>query len=139
MPGRFLQLMTILKIKYLILTACLCIAMSTGCAVIQGKSIRTYQLEYNAAVQASTDALEHLEMRIFDEKSDKLKTQILARRVNGKPITVEVKRVDRNFTQVAVASGAGVDRFLDAKVSDQIHEFIRKQLVKPSKGVKWPE
>ena len=131
--------MTITKIKYWILTTCLCIAMSTGCALIQGKSVRTYQLEYNTAVQASTDALEHLEMRIFDEKSDKLKTQILARRVNGKPITVEIKRVDRNFTQVAVASGAGVDRWVDAEVSDQIHEFIRKQLVTPSKGVNWPE
>ncbi len=139
MPGRFLQLMTILKIKYLILTACLCVAMSTGCAVIQGKSVRTYQLEYSAAVQASTDALEYLEMRILDEESDKLRTQILARRANGKPITVEVKRVDQNFTQVAVSSGAGVDRFLDMRVSDQIHEFIRKQLVTPSQGVKWPE
>ena len=119
--------------------ACLCVAMSTGCAAIQGKSVRTYQLEYEAAVQASTDALEHLEMRILDEESDKLSTEILARRVNGKPITVEIKRVDRNFTQVAVASGAGVDRFLDSKVSDQIHEFIRKQLVTPSQGVKWPE
>ena len=139
MPGRFLKLMTILKIKYLILMAGLCVAMSTGCAVIQGKSVRTYQLEYDAAVQASTDALEHLEMRILEEESDKLSTEILARRVNGKPITLEVKRVDQNFTQVAVASGAGVDRFLDAKVSDQIHEFIRKQLVTPSHGVKWPE
>jgi predicted PP-loop superfamily ATPase len=131
--------MTILKIKYLILMAGLCVAMSTGCALIQGKSVRTYQLEYDAAVQASTDALEHLEMRILDEESDKLSTEILARRVNGKPITLEVKRVDQNFTQVAVASGAGVDRWLDAKVSDQIHEFIRKQLVTSSHGVKWPE
>ena len=131
--------MTILKIKYLILAACLCVAMSTGCAVVQGKSVRTYQLEYNAAVQASTDALEHLEIPILDEESDKLRTQILARRANGKPISVEVTRVDRNFTQVAVSSGAGVDRFLDITVSDQIHEFIRKQLVKPSKGVRWPE
>ena len=119
--------------------ACLCVAMSTGCAVIQGKSIRTYQLEYNAAVQASTDALEHLEMYILDEESDKLRTEILARRGNGKPVTVEVKRVNANFTQVTVSSGAGVDRFLDIKVSDQIHEFIRKQLVKPSEGVRWPD
>jgi hypothetical protein len=52
---------------------------------------------------------------------------------------VEVKRVNGNFTQVAIASGAGADRFLDMRVSEQIHEFIRKQLVKPSKGVQWPE
>ena len=122
--------------------ACLCIATSTGCAEFQGKSVRTYQLEYNAAVQASTDALEHLEMYILDEESDKLGTEILARRGNGKPITVEVKRVNGNFTQVAVGSGAGADRFLDfldREVSNQIHEFIRKQLVKPSEGIKWPE
>ena len=131
--------MPIIKIRYVILMVCLWIATSTGCAEFQGKSVRTYQLEYNAAVQASTDALEHLEMYILDEESDKLGTEILARRGNGKPITVEVKRVDQNFTQVAVSSGAGVDRFLDIRVSDQIHEFIRKQLVKPSESVKWPE
>lgn len=131
--------MTILKIKYVILMVCLCVVMSTGCAVIQGKSIQTYQLEYDAAVQASTDALEHLEIYILDEASDKLRTAILARRADGKPITVEVKRIDRNFTQVAVSSGSGVDRFMDKNVSDQIHEFIRKQLVKPSKGIMLPE
>jgi len=131
--------MPILKIKYVILAVCLGVAMLTGCTVIQGKSIRTYQLEYNTAVQASTDALENLEIHILDETSDKLKTQILARRMNGKPVTVEVKRVNGNFTEVAVSSGAGVDRFIDMRVSDQIHEFIRKQLVKPSEGVRWPE
>ena len=123
----------------MILVACLCLATSTGCTVIQGKSTRTYQLEYSAAVQASTDALEHLDMYILDEEADKLRTHILARRANGKPVTVEVKRVDGNFTQVAVASGAGADRFLDMRVSEQIHEFIRKQLVRPSEGVQWPE
>ena len=56
----------------MILIACLCLAMSTGCAVFQGKSTRTYQLEYTAAVQASTDALEHLDIYILDEESDKL-------------------------------------------------------------------
>jgi hypothetical protein len=131
--------MTMLKNKYVILAACLFIAMITGCAAIQGKSTRTYQLEYNAAVQASTNALEDLEIHILDEKSDRLRTEILARRADGNPVTVEVKRVDRNFTQVAVSSGSGVDRILDRDVSDQIHEFIRKQLVKPSKGIKWPE
>ena len=39
---------------------------------------------------------------------------------------------------VAVSSGAGVDRFWDITVSDQIHEFIRKQLIKPSEGIQQP-
>ena len=113
--------------------------LAGGCAELQGKSVKTYQLEYNAAVQASTDALEDLEIYILNAEADELRTEILARRGDGTPVTVEVKRVDRNFTQVAVGTGAGVARYLDKEVSDQIHEFIRKQLVTPSKGIKWPE
>ncbi|MDH3877296.1 MAG: DUF3568 family protein, partial [Desulfobacterales bacterium] len=105
----------------------------------QGKSVKTYQLQYNEAVQASTDALEDLEISILNEKADELRTEILARRGDGTPVTVEVKRVDRNFTQVAVGTGAGVGRYLTKDVSEQIHEYIRKQLVKPSNGIKWPE
>jgi hypothetical protein len=113
--------------------------LSGGCAELQGKFIKTYQLQYNEAVQASTDALENLEISILTEKGDELGTEILARRGDGTPVMVEVKRVDRNFTQVAIRIGAGVDRYLSQNVSEQIHEYIRKQLVEPSNGVKWPE
>ena len=125
--------------KSVFLIICLSASLLTGgCAELQGKSIKTYQLQYNAAVQASTDALEYLEMSILNEKADELGTEILARRGDGTPVTVEVKRVDRNFTQVAVVTGTGVDSYLDKNVSDQIHEFIRKQLIKPSEGIQQP-
>ena len=126
--------------KSIFLIICLSVSLLTGgCAELQGKSVKTYQLQYNDAVQASTDALEELEIMILNENADELKTNILARRGDGTPVTVEVKRVDRNFTRVAVGTGAGVDRYLSEDVLNQIHEYIRKQLVKPSKGVKWPE
>ena len=126
--------------KSAFLIICLGVLLLTGgCAELQGKSVKTYQLSYNAAVQASTDALQDLEISILTEKTDELRTEILARRGDGTPVTVEVKRVDRNFTQVAVGTGAGVGRYLTKDVSEQIHEYIRKQLVKPSNGVKWPE
>jgi hypothetical protein len=126
--------------KSVFLIICLSASLLTGgCAELQGKSIKTYQLQYNAAVQASTDALEYLEMSILNEKADELGTEILARRGDGTPVTVEVKRVDRNFTQVAIGTGAGIARYLDKDVSDQIHEFIRQQLTKPSTGIKSPE
>ena len=122
------------------LMICLSAAFVTaGCAEIQGKSVKTYQLGYNAAVQASTDALTELEIYILNTEADELKTEILARRADGAPVTVEVMRVDRNFTQVAVGTGAGVARYLDKDVSNQIHEYIRKQLIRPSKSIKWPE
>ncbi len=126
--------------KSAFLIFCLCVLLLTGgCAELQGKSVKTYQLQYNEAVRASTDALENLEISILNEKADELRTEILARRGDGTPLTVEVKRVDRNFTRVAVGTGAGVARYLTKDVSDQIHEYIRKQLVKPSNVVKWPE
>ena len=119
---------------------CLSVSLlAAGCAELQGKSVKTYQLQYNEAVQASTHALEDLEISILNAKTDELKTDILARRGDGTPVTVEVKRVDRNFTRVAVGSGAGVDRYLMKDVTEQIHEFIRKHMVKPSNGVKWPK
>ena len=122
------------------LITCLSVSLVTaGCAELQGKSVRTYQLQYDAAVQASTDALEYLEMSILNEKTDELGTEILARRGDGTPVTVEVKRMDRNFTRVEVGTGTGVARYLDKNVSDQIHEFIRNQLTKPSKDTQSPE
>lgn len=126
--------------KSALLIFCLSVSLlAGGCAELQGKSVQTYQLQYNAAVQASTDALVNLEISILNVDADELRTDILARRGDGTPVTVEVKRVDRNFTQVAVGTGAGVDRYLSKDVLAQIHEFIRKQMVKPSNGDQWPE
>ena len=101
-----------------------------GCAELRGRSVRTYNSDYRVAVQASSDALQNLEIPVLQKVSDELKTEFVARRPNGTPVTVEVRRIDQNFTQVSVATGAGVDRFLDREVSNQIHGFIRKKLGK---------
>lgn len=107
---------------------CLLFLMGAGCAEMQGRTVKTYHSNYRAAVQASSDALQNLEIPILKTVSDELRTEMLARRPNGTPVMVEVKRIDQNFTQVAVATGTGVDRFVDREVSNQIHGFIRKRL-----------
>ena len=106
----------------------LLLLIGAGCAEMQGRTVRTYHSEYRAAVQASSDALQNLGIPILKEVSDELKTEFLARRPDGTPVIVEIKRVDQNFTLVAVATATGVDRFLDRGVSDQIHGFIREKL-----------
>ena len=117
------------------LNICLCtIIFVWGCAEIQGKSIQTYHSEYRATVQASSEALKSLEIPVLEEVSDELETKILARRPDGMPVTVEVTRVDKNFTQVAVRTGAGVDPYLYKNVSVQIHGFIRRSLSEGIKG-----
>ena len=131
---RFLKLMVTQKTKYAIGIIYLCISMIPACAVIQGKSIETYNAEYSAAVQASADALENMEIPVIDEVSDEIRTEFLARRADGTPVTVEVKRVDENFTQVSVGTGGGVDRYLDPETANLIHGFIRDQLSKTVKN-----
>ncbi|MGD2185011.1 MAG: DUF3568 family protein [Desulfobacterales bacterium] len=99
-----------------------------GCAAIQGKAIKTYHAEYKATVRASAEALKNMEIPIFDEVSDELKTEFLARRPDGTPVTVEVKRVDQNFTQVSVSTGGEVDRYFGQETAKLIHGYIRSRL-----------
>ena len=106
----------------------LLLTLSAGCAQLRGRTIETYHSDYRATVQASSEALENLDIPILKEVSDELKTEFLARRPNGTPVTVQVTRIDQNFTQVSVATGAGVDRILDREVSNQIHGFIRQKI-----------
>ena len=117
-------------IALIICIAGISLLAGAGCAELRGRSVRTYNANYRVAVQASSEALQNLEIPVLKEVSDELKTEFVARRPNGKPITVEVRRIDEHFTQVSVASGAGVDRFLDREVSNQIHGFIREKLGK---------
>jgi hypothetical protein len=123
----FLKPMSPLKAKYSILLIYLCISTIAGCATIEGKTI-TYHSGYQTTVQASADALKNIKIPILEEVSDELRTEFLARRPDGTPVIVKVTRVDLNFTQVSVSIGAGVAQYLDTRVSDQIHGFIRGRL-----------
>ena len=108
---------------------CLILLVGGGCAELPGKSVKTYQSKYNATVEASEDALKNLEILILNSVSDDLRTDILARRADGTPVTVEVKRLDQNFSRVTIVTGTGVAPQLNRQASDQIHEFIRKHLL----------
>jgi hypothetical protein len=122
-----LKPMSPLKAKYNILLIYLCVSTIAGCATIEGKTI-TYHSEYQTTVQASADALKNIKSPVLEEVSDELRTEFLARRPDGTPVIVKVTRVDLNFTQVSVSIGAGVAQYLDTRVSDQIHGFIRGRL-----------
>jgi outer membrane protein OmpA-like peptidoglycan-associated protein len=108
-----------------------CFFTIIGCAVIQGTSIKTYESEYHDTVQASSDTLKRLRIPETESKSDELKTVINAERFDGSPVTIEVKRIDRNFTEVSVRTGKGLGG--DKKVSTQIHEFINENIEKMAK------
>ena len=119
------------NIKSAILIIYLCFFTITGCAVIQGRFIKTYESEYHDTVQASSDTLKNLKIPVTEEMSDELKTVINAQRFDGTPVTIEVVRIDRNLTEVSVSTGAGV--VPDKRVSTQIHEFIGENLIQQPK------
>jgi outer membrane protein OmpA-like peptidoglycan-associated protein len=119
------------NVKSVILIIYLCFFTLTGCAVIQGKLIKTYESDYHSAVQASSDTLKNLKIPVTEKLSDELKTVINAQRFDGTPVTIEVVRIDRNLTEVSVKTGAkGV---WDKRVPTQIHEFISDNLTQQSK------
>ncbi len=119
------------NIKFAILIIYLCFSIITGCTVLQGKSVKTYESGYHDTVQASNDTLKNLRIPVIEKMSDELKTVINAKRFDGTPVTIEVVRIDRNLTEVSVRTGAGV--VPDKRVSTQIHEFISDNLIQQSK------
>jgi outer membrane protein OmpA-like peptidoglycan-associated protein len=128
---RKLSAMGYQNIKSSILIIYLCFSTITGCAVIQGKLIKTYDSEYHDTVQASSDTLNNLKIPVTEKMSDELKTVINAKRFDGTPVTIEIVRIDRNLTEVSVRTGVGV--VWDKRVSTQIHEFINENLIQQGK------
>lgn len=119
------------NIKFAVLIIYLCFSIITGCTVLQGKSVKTYEAEYRDTVQASSDTLKNLKIPVVKEMSDELKTIIHAQRFDGTPVSIEVVRIERDLTEVSVRTGAGV--VPDKRVSTQIHEFIGENLIQQSK------
>jgi outer membrane protein OmpA-like peptidoglycan-associated protein len=119
------------NIKFAVLIISLCFSIITGCTVLQGKSVKTYEAEYRDTVQASSDTLKNLKIPVIKEMSDELKTIIHAQRFDGTPVSIEVVRIERDLTEVSVRTGAGV--VPDKRVSTQIHEFIGENLIQQPK------
>jgi outer membrane protein OmpA-like peptidoglycan-associated protein len=119
------------NIKFAILIIYLCFSIITGCTVLQGKSVKTYESGYHDTVQASNDTLKNLRIPVIEKMSDELKTVIHAKRFDGTPVSIEVVRIERDLTEVSVRTGTGV--IPDKRVPTQIHEFISENLIQQSK------
>ncbi len=123
------------KIRSIILAIFLFVL--AGCAVLPGDSIKTYPSDYQTTVQASSAALEELQIPVIETLADGLKTTLKARRPDGTPVVVQVVRMSERLTEVSVRTGQlGL---LKQRVSTQINDFIQARLTGTAIGRTKPE
>ena len=115
--------------------------MLTGCAVLlvgaagagagtlaymNGELKRDYEVSYDRAVQACSEALDNLQIPVNEKTADALQTIFNAKRPDGTPVTVKAVKRDEQVTEVSVRTGIlGV---WDKNVSMQIHERIHSEM-----------
>jgi hypothetical protein len=110
---------------------CAALVLGTGAGAgaysyVQGELIRTYPAGYADTMTACTQILEDLGMPVTQRRSDGEQTIISAERKDGTPVTIKVKIVDFDVTEVSVRTG--VVGLWDRAASASFHEFIAKRL-----------
>ena len=125
-------LTTIISISSLIyLTGCAAVLVGAGAgagtyAYVKGDLIRTYQAEYQKALNASMSVIDDLGISVQSRTTDGVQTTIKAERKDGTPMTVKVKIAGNDWTQISVRTGfVGLWR---KELSQQFHEQVSRRL-----------
>lgn len=115
----------------MVASGCAVAVLATGAGLgagtyawIKGELKRTYPATYDAVWNASSDALQSLEMPVVSQQRDALKGTIMAKRADGSDVRVDVKYLTENTTQVNVRIGL----FGDRPDSARVHETIQARL-----------
>lgn len=110
--------------------AALVVGAGTGAGVysyVEGELRRTYPAEFTAALDATRQALDHLEIRVESTTADGMTTLLKAKRSNGSPVTVKIARLSPRVTEIGVRSGfVGL---WDKNVSELVHATIAQRLL----------
>ena len=125
--------------------AFLCIAMisswlAIGCAAlvigagagagaytyVNGELGRTYPAPYSRTMEACTQLLSDLGMPILSQTSEGAQAIIETRRKDGTPMTLTIKIVGLDLTEVSVRTG--VVGYWNRDLSTQFQEFLARRL-----------
>ena len=129
-----------MKAKRLFLTLlCLCLS---GCAPVaflvgaaagisgykyyEGALIVVYHAPYERTWDATLGALKEMGFEIEEKERELSKSRIKARPANDKPVTLNIKYISSDETEVTIRVGIMGDK----KASEVIKENIRKKLFK---------
>lgn len=121
-----------LGVPVLIVTAgCAALVVGAGAGAgvysyVQGELIRAYPAPYTEVMRVSTQLLQDLGMPVHETRSDGDRTVITTERRDGTPVTIAVRIVNLEVTEVAVRTGrVGL---WDREASASFHEFIAARL-----------
>jgi hypothetical protein len=121
-----------MALAYMLATAgCVALVIGAGAgagtfAYVNGQLSRTYQASYERTYTVSRDILRDLNQPILEEKTDGIQTTIWSERTDGTPMTVSVRIIDPDWTEVSVRTGyVGVWK---RQISEQFHEFVAERI-----------
>jgi hypothetical protein len=114
-------------------TGCIALVVGAGAgagtfAYVDGQLNRTYQANYETTYAVCKGILQDMKQPILEEKTDGTQTTIKSQRVDETPMTVKVRIIDPEWTEVSVRTGhIGVWK---KEISEQFHEFITERIRK---------
>jgi outer membrane protein OmpA-like peptidoglycan-associated protein len=96
---------------------------------INGQLQKTYEAGYQESVQVSMEILDLLKIQVTDKVAGELKTTIKAERPDGTPVTLYVERIEEGLTRVGVRTGTVGIGIRNKQASEQIQDFIGRDLM----------
>ena len=123
--------LTMVIVHLLLSTGCIALVVGAGAgagtfAYVDGQLSRTYRANYKTTYEVCKNILADMKMPILEEESDGLQTTIKSQRVDETPMTVKIRIIDPQWTEVSVRTGyVGVWK---KEISEQFHGFIAERI-----------
>ena len=126
------RLYLIILLVYLVVsTGCIALVVGAGAgagtfAYVDGQLSRTYHADYQTTYAVCKGILADMKQPVLEEKTDGIQTTIRSQRFDETPMTITVRIIDPEWTEVAVRTGhIGVWK---KTISEQFHEFVAERL-----------
>jgi hypothetical protein len=126
------RLYLIIVLVYLwVSTGCIALVIGAGAgagtfAYVDGQLSRTYQANYQTTYEVCKGILADMKQPVLEEKTDGIQTTIRSKRFDETPMTISVRIIDPEWTEVAVRTGhIGVWK---KEISEQFQEFVAERL-----------
>jgi uncharacterized protein YceK len=121
----------IVAICWGMVSGCAAVVVATGAGAgaytyVNGELARAYPAPYTRTLEACTRILNDLNMPIREQTSDGVQTTIAAERQDGTPMTLKIKIIGLDVTEVSVRTG--VVGYWNRDLSQQFQDFISQRL-----------